>query len=74
MAACAVKPDYAIGYDVVVLLLAGVALALALPLISAPKAVVVSVGVLASRGGPELLAVPGRRPGHAAGGGARRWS
>jgi len=44
----AVKPDYAIGYDVVVLLLAGVALALALPLISAPKAVMVSVGVLAS--------------------------
>ena len=44
----AVKPDYAIGYDVVVLLLAGVALALALPLISAPKAGMVSVGVLAS--------------------------
>ncbi|KQT12367.1 CHASE2 domain-containing protein [Ramlibacter sp. Leaf400] len=43
-----VKPDYAIGYDVMVLLLAGVALALALPLISAPKAVLVSVGVLAA--------------------------
>ncbi|TFZ06830.1 adenylate/guanylate cyclase domain-containing protein [Ramlibacter henchirensis] len=43
-----VKPDYAVGYDVVVLFIAGVALALALPLISAPKAVLVSLGVLAA--------------------------
>jgi len=41
-----VKPDYAMGYDVVVLVVAGVALALALPLISAPTAVLVSIGVL----------------------------
>ncbi|TFZ01971.1 CHASE2 domain-containing protein [Ramlibacter humi] len=44
----AVRPDYAIGYDVVVLLLAGLVLAFALPLLTAPKAVAVSLGVLAA--------------------------
>jgi adenylate cyclase len=44
----AVRPDYAIGYDVVVLLAAGLVLAFALPLLSAPKAVAVSLGVLAA--------------------------
>jgi adenylate cyclase len=41
-----VKPDYAIGYDVVVLLLAGLTLAFALPLLSATRAVLASVAVL----------------------------
>jgi adenylate cyclase len=41
-----VKPDYAIGYEVVVLLLAGLVLAFALPLVSATRAVVLSVVVL----------------------------
>jgi adenylate cyclase len=43
-----VRPDYAVGYEVVVLVLAGLTLALALPLLSATKAVAVSVGVLAT--------------------------
>jgi class 3 adenylate cyclase len=43
-----VRPDYAIGYEVVVLVLAGLTLAFALPLLSATKAVAVSVGVLAA--------------------------
>ncbi len=43
-----VKPDYAIGYDVVVVLLAGLALAFALPLLSAPRAVLLSVIVVAA--------------------------
>lgn len=42
-----VKPDYAIGYDVVILLLAGLTLAIALPLLSATRAVLVSVAVIA---------------------------
>ena len=42
-----VKPDYAVGYEVLVLVLAGVLLAFALPLLSAPKAVVLSVAVVA---------------------------
>lgn len=42
-----VKPDYAIGYEVVVLALSGLALAFALPLLSATRAVAVSVAVLA---------------------------
>lgn len=42
-----VKPDYAIGYEVVVLLLAGLALAFTLPLLSASVAVLVSAGVVA---------------------------
>ena len=40
------KPDYALGYEVFVLVLAGLILALWLPLLSAPRAVLLSVGVL----------------------------
>ena len=40
------KPDYALGYDVFVLVVAGVLLAVGLPLLSAPRAVLLSVGVL----------------------------
>ena len=40
------KPDYALGYDVFVLILAGLLLAVGLPLLSAPRAVMLSVGVL----------------------------
>ncbi|WP_374667348.1 CHASE2 domain-containing protein [Ramlibacter sp.] len=43
-----VKPDYAVGYEVVILLLSGLTLALALPLLSATRAVLVSVGVVAA--------------------------
>lgn len=43
-----VKPDYAIGYDTVMLLLAGLTLAFALPLLSATRAVIASAGVLAA--------------------------
>jgi adenylate cyclase len=43
-----VKPDYAIGYEVVILILAGLTLALALPLLSAPKAVATSAAVVAA--------------------------
>jgi len=42
-----VKPDYAIGYEVVVVLVAGLLLAFALPLVSATRAVILSVGVAA---------------------------
>jgi len=38
-----VKPDYAVGYDVAVLVLAGLTLAFTLPLLSAPKAVLLSL-------------------------------
>lgn len=41
-----VKPDYAIGYDVVMLVLAGLALAFALPLLSASRAMLLSAGVV----------------------------
>ena len=41
-----VKPDYAIGFEVVILILAGLILAFALPLLSAPKAVAVSVVIV----------------------------
>jgi adenylate cyclase len=41
------RPDYAMGYDVFVLLLAGLTLAIALPLLSATRAVALSVGVIA---------------------------
>ena len=41
-----VKPDYAAGYEVVVLLLAGLTLAFALPLLSATRAVLASIAVL----------------------------
>ncbi len=40
------KPDYAMGYDVFILLFAGLLLAVGLPLLSAPRAVILSVGVL----------------------------
>ena len=43
-----VKPDYAMGYEVAILVLAGLTLALALPLISAPRAMLLSVGVFAA--------------------------
>ena len=43
-----VKPDYAIGYEVVVLVLSGLTLAIALPLLSAPKAVAASFAVIAT--------------------------
>ena len=46
-----VKPDYAIGYEVVMLLIAGLLLAFALPLVSATRAVILSalvIGALAS--------------------------
>ncbi len=41
-----VKPDYALGYDLVILVLAGLVLAFGLPLLSAPRAVVLSVVVI----------------------------
>jgi adenylate cyclase len=40
-----VKPDYAVGYDVVMLVIAGLALAFALPVLSASRAMVLSAGV-----------------------------
>lgn len=40
------KPDYAMGYDVFVLVIAGLLLAIGLPLLTAPRAVLLSVGVL----------------------------
>jgi len=43
----AVMPDYALGYDVAILVIAGLALAFALPLLSASRAVVVSAVVVA---------------------------
>jgi adenylate cyclase len=42
-----VKPDYAAGYDVVILLLAGLTLAFGLPLLSATRAVILSFVTLA---------------------------
>jgi adenylate cyclase len=50
----AVRPDYAIGYDVVVLVLAGLVLAFVLPLVSATTAVATSVAVLAALVGLNL--------------------
>jgi adenylate cyclase len=41
-----VKPDYAVGFEVVILVIAGLLLAIALPLLSAPKAVALSVAVV----------------------------
>ena len=49
-----VKPDYAVGYDVVVLLFSGLILAFALPLVSATRAVILSVLVLAVVAGLNL--------------------
>jgi adenylate cyclase len=43
-----VRPDYAVGYEVVLLGVAGLLLALALPLLSATRAVALSVGVVAA--------------------------
>jgi adenylate cyclase len=43
-----VKPDYAAGYEVVVLLVAGLILAILLPILSATTAVIVSVAVVAA--------------------------
>ena len=42
------RPDYAVGYDVIVLLLAGLTLAFGLPLLSATRAVVLSAVTLAA--------------------------
>jgi len=49
-----VKPDYAVGYEVVVLLFSGLVLAFTLPLISATRAVVLSIVVLAAVAGLNL--------------------
>lgn len=43
-----VKPDYAVGYEVMVLLVSGLILAFALPLVTATRAVILSVLVLAA--------------------------
>ena len=43
-----VKPDYAVGFEVVILVLSGLTLALALPLLSAPRAVAASAAVTAA--------------------------
>ena len=43
-----VKPDYAIGFEVIILVLSGLTLALALPMLSAPKAVAASAAVIAA--------------------------
>jgi len=45
------KPDYALGYEVFVLVLSGLVLALWLPLLSAPRAVILSAGVLTAVAG-----------------------
>ncbi|AMO23131.1 adenylate/guanylate cyclase domain-containing protein [Ramlibacter solisilvae] len=42
------RPDYAVGYDAVVLLLAGLTLAFTLPLLSATRAVLASAAVIAA--------------------------
>lgn len=49
-----VKPDYALGYEVVLLVFAGLILALGLPLLSAPRAVALSVGVIGTLFGLNL--------------------
>ncbi|EJL82734.1 putative transmembrane sensor domain protein [Polaromonas sp. CF318] len=46
-----VKPDYAVGFEIVILLLSGLTLAFALPLLSASRAVLVSLAVIAAIGG-----------------------
>ena len=43
-----VQPDYAMGYEVAILVLAGLTLALGLPLLSAPRAMMLSMGVFAA--------------------------
>lgn len=49
-----VKPDYAVGYEVVLLTLAGIGLAVGLPLLTALHAVAISVLTLAALGGLNL--------------------
>ncbi|TAG26949.1 MAG: adenylate/guanylate cyclase domain-containing protein [Burkholderiales bacterium] len=44
----AVKPDYAVGYEVIVLVFAGLILAFCLPMLSAPKAVALSLAVISA--------------------------
>jgi adenylate cyclase len=44
----AVMPDYALGYDIAVLVVAGLALAFALPVLSAARAVLLSAAVIAA--------------------------
>ena len=46
-----VRPDYAVGFEVVILILSGLLLAFALPLLSAPKAVATSVAVVGALAG-----------------------
>ena len=41
-----VKPDYAVGYEVVLLVVAGLILTFALPVLSAPRAVILSASVI----------------------------
>jgi adenylate cyclase len=41
-----VRPDYALGYDVVILLMAGLTLAFGLPLLSATRAIILSLSVI----------------------------
>jgi adenylate cyclase len=41
-----VRPDYAVGFEVVILIIAGLILAIALPLLSAPKAVTLSLAIV----------------------------
>jgi adenylate cyclase len=43
-----VRPDYAVGFEVVILTIAGLILAFALPLLSAPKAVALSLAIVGS--------------------------
>ena len=49
-----VKPDYSMGYEVVVLVLAGLLLAFSLPLMTATRAVLLSAGVVAALVGLNL--------------------
>ena len=49
-----VKPDYAMGYDVLVLLMSGLLLAFALPLVTATRAVVLSGAVIVTVGALNL--------------------
>ena len=49
-----VKPDYSMGYDVMVLLMSGLLLAFALPLVTATRAVVLSVVVIVTVGALNL--------------------
>ncbi|HUR87962.1 MAG TPA: adenylate/guanylate cyclase domain-containing protein [Ramlibacter sp.] len=49
------RPDYAVGYDVLILLLAGLTLAIGLPLLSASRAVLLSLGVIVAVFGLNVL-------------------